>query len=430
MSRWLRTAALALVALGRGLPAAAQSAATPQAPAALEQVTFEEAVKRATDRNPTVRQAAQAILRAQALLDQARSVFRPFVHGTVGTTVLDAARGFDDSIVVPRTQTVFNATASYAVLAAAQWAAKNQAADQVAAARVSAEEARRQVAVTAAQSYLAVIAAQRQREISVRNRDTAQALADYARTRLEAGQGSRLNYLRFAQELASAEALLSSAELGVRRTQEALGVALFAEGPLDAQAEPSLPLAVLPTSDEWLMQRPDVRLFSVELQAADRVVADTWKSWLPTATAAFTPQYVTPAGLFERSNTWRASFQLQIPIFDGTLGATRRRRIAERETARVRLDAVTLQARSELRLAQEAVTRNQQIATAQRQAAENADEALRITQVAYRAGATTNIEVIQAQQTARNAEIEAALSEDRLRQARLDLLVSLGQFPQ
>ena len=66
---------------------------------------------------------------------------------------------------------------------------------------------------------------------------------------------------------------------------------------------------------------------------------------------------------------------------------------------------------------------------ASRQAAENALEALRITEIAYRAGATTNIEVVQAQQTARNAELAAALAEDRLRQARLDLLVALGQFP-
>ena len=53
-----------------------------------------------------------------------------------------------------------------------------------------------------------------------------------------------------------------------------------------------------------------------------------------------------------------------------------------------------------------------------------------LQEIAYRAGATTNIEVVQAQQTARNAEIAQALSEDGLRQARLDLLVALGQFPQ
>jgi hypothetical protein len=36
---------------------------------------------------------------------------------------------------------------------------------------------------------------------------------------------------------------------------------------------------------------------------------------------------------------------------------------------------------------------------------------------------------VQAQQTARNVESEAALAEDQLRRARLDLLVALGQFP-
>jgi hypothetical protein len=37
--------------------------------------------------------------------------------------------------------------------------------------------------------------------------------------------------------------------------------------------------------------------------------------------------------------------------------------------------------------------------------------------------------VVQAQRDAREAEILAAVAEDRLRQARLDLLVALGQFP-
>ena len=54
-----------------------------------------------------------------------------------------------------------------------------------------------------------------------------------------------------------------------------------------------------------------------------------------------------------------------------------------------------------MRIAQESVKRTERIVTAVGQAAENAREALRITEIAYRAGATTNIEVVQAQQTAR-----------------------------
>jgi outer membrane protein len=428
MSDRLLPVLIALVALGPARPAAGQTEEAP--PAALERVTFDEAVRRAAEHNPTVGQAAQAILRAQALLDQSKAVYRPTLYGGAGTTILDAARGFDGNVTQPRTQTRLNATLSFPFLAAAQWAAKNQAADQVEIARISAQETRRQVALTAAQSYLAVIAAQRQREIAIRNLDTARALEEYARARLEAGEGSRLNHVRSTQQRAAAEGQLQIAELLVRQGQEALGVSIFAEGPVDAEGDPDLQPAVPPSNDAWLMQRPDIRLLTAQQQAADRVVRDSWKSWVPTGTASFTPQYVTPAGLFEPARTWRAVFQLQVPIYDGTLGAAKRIRIADRETAQLRLDAVEVQARAELRLAQESVTRNEQIVATSRLSAGSAADALRITEVAYRAGATTNIEVVQAQQSARNAEILFAVAEDRLLQARLDLLVALGQFPQ
>jgi outer membrane protein TolC len=392
-------------------------------------VTFEEAVSRAVTHNPSVGEAAQAILRAEALLSEARSVFLPLAYGNVGTVVLDSARAFDGNVVVPRTQTALSGTVSYPLLAASRWAAKNQAADRVGTARAAAEDTRRLVAVSAAQAYLAVIAAERQHEIVVRNRDTAKALEDYARTRLQAGQGSRLNHVRSAQQLASAEGLVELALLLVRRAQEALGVAVFAPGPLGAAGEPSFPPAAVPAEDTWLERRPDVRLLASELAASERIVSDAWKAWLPTATASFTPRYVTPAGLFETSKSWRAFFELQIPIFDGTIQPQKRAFVADREAARLRLDGLKNEARSELRTAVETVTRTERIVAAIGQAAENAREALRITEIAYRAGATTNIEVVQAQQTARNAEIEAAVAEDRLRQARLDFLVALGQFP-
>jgi outer membrane protein len=427
MSRRLVWPGLALL-----LPLALGAAAQEQGPGdlpVLEQVTFDEAVSRAVARNPSVGEAAQAILRAEALLSEARSVFLPLAYGNVGTAILDGARGFDGNVVQPRTQTAFSATASYPVLAASRWAFRNQAADRVETARVAARETRLQVALSAAQAYLAVIAAERQLEIVRRNRDTAKALEDYARTRLEAGQGSRLNHVRAVQQRASAEGLVELAALLVRRGQEALGVAVFAPGPLGARGEPVLAAAVLPADDSWLAQRPDVQLRASELAGAERVASDAWKRWLPNVTASFTPRYVTPAGLFEPSSSWRAFFSLEVPIFDGTLQPRKRASVADREAARLRLAARESEARAEVRIAREAVKRTERIVAAIGEARDSAREALRITEVAYRAGATTNIEVVQAQQTARTAEIEAAVAEDRLRQARLDLLVALGQFP-
>jgi cobalt-zinc-cadmium efflux system outer membrane protein len=236
--------------------------------------------------------------------------------------------------------------------------------------------------------------------------------------------------VRSTQERASAEALLEVAELAVRQDQEALGVAVFAEGPLDAAGDPELLVVPPPSSDAWLDERPDVRLFTAQESAADRLARASWTLWFPTLDASFTPQHVTPAGLFEPANTWRALFQLRLPIYDGALHATRRLRIADRDSARIRLDAVRLQARSELRTAQDAVTQGERVVSSTRQSSDSAAEALRITEIAYRAGATSNIEVVQAQQAARNAAIVLAVAEDRLRQSRLDLLVTLGLFPQ
>jgi outer membrane protein TolC len=44
-------------------------------------------------------------------------------------------------------------------------------------------------------------------------------------------------------------------------------------------------------------------------------------------------------------------------------------------------------------------------------------------------GATTNIEVIDAQRSAQDAETAATQAEDAVRRARLELLVALGRFP-
>ena len=427
--RRARAAAIATVLIACGL-AQAQAVLPPDTVPVTASLTFDEAVRLSLERNPTIGQAQQAIRRAQALLDQARSVFRPDVFGTAGTTILDDPRGFDGNITQPRTQSTFNATASFPFLAPSRWAAKNQAADQVRVASISAEETRRQVALTAAQSYLAIILARRQQDIAVRNHQTAQALEEYARLRLEGGQGSRLNHVRSAQEVGVTEGAVEATAVALRRAQEALGVAVFAEGPVDANGDPNLQLAgPPPTDDAWLMDRPDMRLLTAELQAADRVVRDSWKDWLPNGVASFTPQYVTPKGFFEPASTWRAVFFLQMPLYDPTLGPIKAVRVADRETARLRLDALRLDARAEVRSAQEAVTRLERAAVSLRRAAENAGEALRITEIAYRAGATTNLEVIEAQQAARNAELVASIADDRLLQARLDLLVALGRFP-
>ena len=392
-------------------------------------VTFDEAVRLALDRHPDAARAAQAILRAEALLQLSRSVYLPSLNGTVTTTVLNEERGFSGQVTQPQTQSAFGAQASFPILAAARWAQAAQAADQVTIARLSLDETRRQVALAASQAYLSVINLHRQVTVNVRALENGRAHLSFATTRLQAGAGSRLNELRAAQEASSDEVLLEAALLGLRRAQQALGVLLVVDGPVDAQAEPvfELPGELPPT---WPSGRIDLRLADAEISAAERVRRDSWKDWVPTGTAAFTPQYITPAGLFQPSNSWAAVVQFGIPIFDGGVRqSAAKQRDVSLELARIDRADLEREIRSEERIAREAVESTARALASARRAAEQANEVVRITDVAFRAGATTNLEVIDAQRRARDTETIAAVAEDRVRQARLDLLVALGLFP-
>lgn len=64
-----------------------------------------------------------------------------------------------------------------------------------------------------------------------------------------------------------------------------------------------------------------------------------------------------------------------------------------------------------------------------RDAAQLAIQALDLTNVAYRAGAATNIEVIDAERQARDAATQAEIAADAARQARLAMLAASGRFP-
>jgi outer membrane protein TolC len=408
----------------------AAGVASAQPTVAIERVTFDDAIRRALERNPTIVESAQAILRADALLQQARTVYQPTVSASVTTTVLDAQRGFDEFVTQPRTQSLMGASVAYPVLAAARWAQQAQAQDQIRVARLSVDETRRQVALATAQAYLAVIAQQRQVEVNERARENAIAHVDYARARLQGGLGSRLNELRASQELSTDEVFLESARLALRRAQEALGVLVVSDGPVDAAAEPGLEVVTRPDDESWLGARADVQLFSAQIDAASRVVRDSWRDWVPTATASFEPQLLAPAGLFAPSRSWRGFLQFSVPVFDGgSRRIARREREIALDTARIQLTDVELRARSELRAAEAAVDSTERGLQHARLAAQHAAEVLKITDVAFRAGATTNIELIDAQRRTRDAETAAAQAEDRVRQARLDLLVALGRFP-
>ena len=181
--------------------------ASAQPPAAVERVTFQQAIDRATRNNPSAAVAAAAILQAEGLLRQARAATRLQVTGSVVTTTLNTGVEFQGSTVTPQNQVTASLTADMPIVAAAAWARRAQAQDNRNVAELSSAETRRQVALATADAYLSIIAQRRVVDANTRARDTARAHYDLASQLEQQGTGSRLNTLRAQQQWSVDEGL-------------------------------------------------------------------------------------------------------------------------------------------------------------------------------------------------------------------------------
>ncbi|MBI3262408.1 MAG: TolC family protein [Acidobacteria bacterium] len=404
-----------------------------QATTVMERVRFDEAVRRAVERNPSVALAAAQIIRADALLRQTRAVTRLSINGTVTSTTLNRGVTFDDFTVTPQSQVSATVEVAMPLFAPTDWARRAQAQDTRAIADLSVAEARRQTALAAADAYLTILARRRVVEANERARDVARAHYDFAHLQQAAGAGSLLNELRAQEAVSSDEVLVESARLAVYRAQEALGVLMAADGPVDAAEEPAFDLPTEAASDPGgaLVQfRSDLKLFSARLEAADRVIRDSSKDYWPSLQGIFQPQVIYPSPFFLPGKSWRALVIGTIPIADsGRRAADRQTREATLHEAQVTLSGGVTQARSEVRAAREAIQSAERALASARAAADQARRVVDIVNVSFRAGAATNIEVIDAERRARDADTAAAVTEDGLRRARLELLTALGRFP-
>jgi outer membrane protein TolC len=376
--------------------------------------------------------AMEEIRRAEALVREARAASLPTLTGNGAYTRLDDDRERNGIPIASKDQLSANLTLTVPLVVPQKWAQWSHASTNVKATAAATEDVKRQTAIAVARAYLAVISQKRVVDVTERALETAKAHFDYAHTRLLGGVGNRVDDVRAEQEMATDQAQVEAAHLGVSRAREALGVLLGDQGPLDVvddvdlAASPALPTAL----EEATRRRRDVAASRSRLEAAEQVRKDSYTDYLPFLTATFQPFYQNPATLVQPQTGWQAQLLLTIPIYDGGLryGLADERASLSAE-ARAQYDGLLRQARSDVRVGFEAVKRAEASLAAATNAARLAREALNLATIAYRAGATTNIEVIDAERRARDAETVAVVAEDNARQARVDLLAASGRFP-
>jgi outer membrane protein TolC len=376
--------------------------------------------------------AQQELRRAQGLLEQARAGSLPTLAAAGTLTRLDGdRRSSSGQLFAAKDQQAANVTLTVPLFAPSRWYQWSHGSDQVEVARASDADVRRQVTLFAARAYLSVVAQKRVIDVTARSVAASRAHFEFSHARREGGVGNALDEARADQQLATAEAQLENAFTGLARAQEALGIALGADEPLDVQAEPELrapgEAGALKDAEDL---RQDVKAARERARAADRVARDSWADWLPTLLGTAQPFYQHPASLTTPETGWQAQLVLSFPIFEGFLRTGQRKeRDALSEEAAAQLDGLLRQARSDVRLSFEALRHAEQALLAARRAGERANLTLQLATTSYRAGATTNIDVVDAEQRARDADTAAVQAEDAVRQSRLDLLAATGHFP-
>jgi outer membrane protein TolC len=415
---------------GPGVGAAAEE------PVALPVVTWQQAIDRALARNPSAVVAREEIARADALVREAHAGWLPLLTGNGSYTRLDVERTLNGVVTTPLDQWNGNLQLTVPLIAPIGWVNDAHARDNRRVVTASNADVRRQLAAAVGRAYLTVLLQHRQLEVALRARDTAAAHYQYAHTRLLGGLGNSIDDARAEQELRTDEAQVGGVQAALVRAQTALAVLLSEDRPIDAGEEVQLvapaaaaSAAIVAAIERAQHERADVRVFEARLTASQHLVRDQWVYYAPSLAAvaqAFT-QTETP---LLRGRGWQAQVVLSIPLYDGGFryGVRRERHALEAE-AQVQWEGALRQASTELRGSLEALRRTDESLGAARAAATAANTAAKLADQAYRAGATTNLELVDAERRARDAASQAAFAEDAARQARLDLLLASGRFP-
>ena len=408
----------------------------PRDPFEGQRVTFAEAVERSLAKNPQAIVAMQALARARALREQIAAQSLPTLSANGGYTRLDHDRvirgqnGNPDNVISAKNQTSANLLVALPVSPKAM-GAWSHASDNVHVAALSLEDVQRQIGLETARAYLTVINQRKLVEVSQSARASIVQHRDFAQQRLQGGVGNRIEVVRAQQELGTSEAQLASAQIQLDRAREALGVLVGSDAPLDAASTPALAFdAPLEQALDEVKSRADVKAAQLRRDAAHHVTRDSWLDYLPTMNMQFDGFYQDPPTLTLPHTGWQATLLLTVPLFDGgyRYGVRRERSALERE-AQAELEGTVRQARSEVRVAFDAVIGADRALAAAKDAARSAKEALALEDLAYRAGTATNFELIDAERQARDTDTRAALAEDTVLEARLDLLEASGRFP-
>lgn len=423
------TATVLLVAAGSpGLaqPVPAQPALAQPAPAqpAARPITLAQALALAAQHNHQLRVAAFEVAVARAQLGQAEAFRRGLL--TLNASYTRLSDRPPTTIVVPEgtigpgspaititlpppDPNLYQVGLTYQV--PLYTGGRNEAQLALARANIRGAEAvlertRQQVVLEVKQAYYQVLLAQAGLDVAQRTVASSEENLRVAHARVVAGVSPRFDEIQ-------ADVNLANARQSLIRSRNALALALHGLNavmgqPLDALWAPAERMTIVPVRlplPDLLRRAQEQRPELVELQAriaAAQASVEIVRSGLrPLVSAAASPVYGNTSGAGAATTagfTWSVTLSATLTLFDGNLTAER---IREAQARVDQLRATEAQTRQGIELEVRRALLNYQAAAEELATAdktvEQAQEGLRIANVRFSAGVSTNLEVVQAQ---------------------------------
>jgi NodT family efflux transporter outer membrane factor (OMF) lipoprotein len=196
-------------------------------------------------------------------------------------------------------------------------------------------------------------------------------------------------------------------------------LALYVGQPPSQWAAPDLDLAAFRAPDaipvalpsDLVRRRPDILAAEAELHAATAQIGVDTAALYPNLSiaASWTQSAIDPSTLFEGTSAgWSVGPSLTAPLFHGgTLRAHLQRANAAQRAALATYQETVLEAFVQVADVLSAISNGQRALAAQQQAVQTADANVRNAQFAYRNGAGTLLNVVDAQRQANRARLGA-----------------------
>ncbi|MFP2911662.1 TolC family protein, partial [Pyxidicoccus sp. 3LFB2] len=405
-------------------------------------LTLEDALSRARKENLDLKAAQARLQQADVASRRAWAGYLPTItanaaiirNNTSVTATFPTPDGPVPVTIQPLIQRQAQLEVRQAIIAPQLWAAIAAAYKSERVAELNVEQARREILFGVAQAYYGAAAQSQAVTVQERLVELNAARAKDTRVRFEAGTVTRVALLRAEQDLSRAEQDLIRAQNAAASARLVLATLLAFDDAEFTVAPPPEPQVPEKTDTNQLLERSlearaDVAAARETVELARLGKRQVWFSYLPTLGVSGAARIVNAAALGAPPESWAITFAASWTLWDGGL------REANLSEASARIAESTANYRKAELTAREEVKRAQldlQSALANRlkaeQTVELARESQRLTDVSFKAGVATYLEVADANTALTGAEI--GLVNERLQAsvAALRLLRSVGAF--